>query len=141
MKQINVYTKVCLPCVDKKEWREFQRLVWDAGYEINVVRTTYDKALHQEATELWGSENYIAFVLAPNGEALNLGKAKKMFEGINNKLVEAGKTKPVRKGNKNVQRLRKAKRSIRISAVENTPGEVKVQTKARQKVFVKGAGK
>lgn len=128
---VNVYTKVCLPCVMKKDWKETQRAIWNAGYEINLIRTTYDPGYREEAEKLWGSDNYVAFVLMPNGEAVTLGKAKLMFDNIKDKLVEAGKTKPVRKGKKNVQGLRKAKRSIRMDAVEDSPVEIKVQTKTR----------
>lgn len=130
--KVNIYTKVCLPCVMKKqEWHDFQRSVWNAGYEINMIRTTYDKELHKEATKLWGDEGYIAFVLMPNSEVETLEGAKKMFEDIRNKLTQAGKTKPVRKGKKNVQRLRKTKRSIRVDSVEDSPSEVEVETKTR----------
>ena len=130
--KVNIYSKVCLPCVMKKqEWHDFQRSVWNAGYEINMIRTTYDKELHKEATKLWGDEGYIAFVLMPNGEAVTLGKAELMFNNIKDKLVEAGKTKPVRKGKKNVQGLRKTKRPIRVDAVEDSPSEIKVEAKTR----------
>ena len=128
---VNVYTKVCLPCVMKKDWKETQRAIWNAGYEINLIRTTYDSGYREEAEKLWGSDNYVAFVLMPNGEAVTLGKAKLMFDNIKDKLVEAGKTKPVRKGKKNVQGLRKTKRSTRVDAVEDSPVEIKVQTKTR----------
>lgn len=128
---IAVYTKVCLPCVDKKLWDGFQRAVWSAGYEVKTIRTTYAPELHKEATELWGNENYVAFVIAPNGEALTIKEAKKMFEEIKDKLVKAGKSKPVRKGKKNVQGLRKAKRPIRVDIVETPPAEIKVETKAQ----------
>lgn len=127
---VDIYTKVCLPCVDKKLWNEFQKAVWGAGYETHVVRTTYDKESHKEATMLWGADNYVAFVLAPNGKALSLKEAKKMFEDIRNKQVNAGKSKPVRKVKKNVQRLRKTKKPIRVDVVEDSPVEIKVQTKA-----------
>lgn len=133
-KRINIYSKVCLQCVYKDEWKEVQQSIWRAGYEFNLIRTTYDKGAHKEATELWGDENYVAFALMPNGEALTLGKAKKMFEGMKDKRVRAGKAKPIRKGNKNVQGLRKTKRPIRVDAVEDTPVEIKVETKPRQKI-------
>ena len=124
---INIYTKVCLPCVMKKEWPEFRRSVTSAGYEIKMIRTTYDQGLHKEASKIWGNEGYTAFVLAPNGEALSIPEAKKMFDGIKDKMIKAGKSKPVRKGNKNVQRLRKTKRPIRVDAVEDSPVEIKVE--------------
>lgn len=130
MNFVGIYTKVCLPCVMKKEWDKTQRAIWNAGYETHIVRTTYDAQAHKEATLLWGSDNYVAFVLMPNGEVVTLGKARKMFEEIKDKMVKAGKTKPVRKGKKNVQGLRKAKRPIRMDAVEDSPVEIKVQTKA-----------
>lgn len=132
--RINVYTKVCLPCVDKKLWTKFEKAVWSAGYDIRTIRTTYDKGLHKEATELWGSDNYVAFALLPNGEVKNIKESIKMFEEIKDKLVKAGKTKPVRKGKKNVQGLRKTKptkKPIRVSYVEDSPNEIKVQDKTR----------
>lgn len=125
--RLNLYTKVCLPCVDKKLWEGFQKAVWSAGYELNVIRTTYAPELHQEATKIWGGEDYLAFIIGPNGDALTIKEAKKMFEEIKDKLVKAGKSKPVRKGNKNVQRLRKTKRPIRVDAVEDSPVEIKVE--------------
>lgn len=131
MKQVNVYTKVCLPCVMKKNWQETQRAIWNAGYEISITRTTYDSGAHKEAMDIWGSDDYVAFVLMPNGEAVTLGKAKHMFEEIKDKMVKAGKTKPVRKGKKHVQGLRQAKRSLRVDDVEDSPVEIKVQTKTR----------
>ena len=124
---IDIYTKVCLPCVMKKEWPEFRRTVTSAGYEIKMIRTTYDQGLHKEASEIWGNEGYTAFVLAPNGEALSIPKAKKMFEEIKDNRVKAGKSKPVRKGKKNVQGLRQTKRPIRVDIVENPPSEIKVE--------------
>ena len=127
---ISIYTKVCLPCVLKKEWKELQRAIWDAGYNIETLRTTYDEGLHKEATELWGSDNYVAFALMPNGTVQSLRKAKKMLEDIKDKRVKAGKSKPVRKG-KNVQGLRKTKRPIRVDAVEDSPVEIEVQNKTR----------
>lgn len=128
---VNVYTKVCLPCVMKKNWQDTQRAIWSAGYDIALIRTTYESGAHKEAMKIWGSDDYVAFVLMPNGEAVTLGKAKHMFEEIKDKMVKAGKTKPVRKGKKNVQGLRKAKRSIRVDAVEDSPVEIKVQTETR----------
>ena len=129
--RLNLYTKVCLPCVDKKLWEGFQKAVWSAGYELNVIRTTYAPELHQEATKIWGGEDYLAFIIAPNGEALTINEAKKMFEEIKDKLVKAGKSKPVRKGKKHVQGLRQTKRPIRVDAVEDSPSEIKVQTETR----------
>lgn len=125
--RLNLYTKVCLPCVDKKLWEGFQKAVWSAGYELNVIRTTYAPELHQEATKIWGGEEYLAFIIAPNGEALTINEAKKMFEEIKDKLVKAGKSKPVRKGKKHVQGLRQAKRSVRVDIVEDSPSEIKVE--------------
>lgn len=140
MNKIVIYTKVCLPCVMKENWKELQRTMLAAGYEAKVVRTTYDTSAHKEATELWGSDNYVAFAIMPNGEAVAVGKAKKMFGEIKDKMIKPGKTKPVRKGKKHVQGLRQAKnhkRPIRVSAVEDTPVEVKVENKSRQKIQVK----
>lgn len=129
--RLTIYSKVCLPCVLKDEWQKFRRAALEAGYELDVARTTYDSKLHDEASKLWGSDSYTAFIIAPNGEALNINEAKKMFEDIKDKLVKAGKTKPVRKGKKHVQGLRKTKRSIRVDSVEDSPVEVKVENKTR----------
>lgn len=131
MNKVTIYSKVCLPCVMKQEWADIQKIIWRAGYEINIVRTTYDAQAHKEAAKLWGSDDYVAFGIAPNGEALSLKELKHMFEEIKDKMVSAGKTKPVRKGKKNVQRLRKTKGSIRVDTVEDSPAEIKVETEAR----------
>lgn len=129
-KLLPIYTKVCLPCVLKKEWQELRQAAANAGYEFEVVRTTYAKELHKEASELWGGEGYIAFVIGPNGEALSIKEARKMFDEIKDKMVKAGKSKPVRKGKKHVQRLRKTKGPIRVDGVEDSPDEIKVEVKA-----------
>lgn len=132
MNKLTVYSKVCLPCVlGEQDWREFQAKARNAGYELKVVRTNYDRGIHQEASELWGGEDYLAFLIAPNGEALTVKEATKMFDEIKDKLVKAGKSKPVRKGKKHVQGLRKTKRSIRVDSVEDSPSEIKVQTETR----------
>lgn len=138
MNKITIYTKVCLPCVYKGRWTDIQRSVWRAGYDMKIVRTTYAPELHKEATTLWGADNYIAFAIMPNGEAVAVGRIKRMFEDIHDKMIKTGKSKPVRKEKKNVQRLRKTKRPIRVDTVEDSPVEVKVETKTRQKISGKG---
>ena len=138
MKKVTVYTKVCLPCVDKKLWNDFQREVWKAGLDIKTVRTTYSAEAHADAVDLWGGNDYTAFVIVPNGDALNLKEATEMFKDINERIerldairdkrVKSGKAKPVRKGKKNVQRLRQTERPIGLDSVEDSLVEIKVET-------------
>ena len=125
-----IYTKVCLPCVLKEEWVKLQNELVEHGYKAVIRRTTYDPSLHRKATRLWGDKNYLAFAVFPDGKVVGLGEIKRMFEDIKDKRVKAGKTKPVRKGKKNVQRLRKTKRPIRLDYVEDSPSEVEVENKA-----------
>lgn len=130
MTDLEIYTKVCLSCVMGNEWAEIQTKLTKAGYNLKVKRTTYDRSLHEKATELWGGDNYLAFASFPDGKVVALGAIKGMFEEIKDKRVKAGKIKPVRKGKKNVQRLRKTKRPIRVDYVEDSPSEVEVEIKA-----------
>lgn len=129
MSRIKIYSKVCLNCVYKGEWEKIRKAIWGAGYEITTYRTTYDSKLHQKATELWGNPEYIAFAEMPNGQILGLGEIRKMLEKeIKDKLVKAGKSKPVRKGKRNELRgLSKTKRHIRVDSVEDSPSEVEVE--------------
>ena len=134
---IEIYTKVCLNCVMKDEWNDIQRTMRAKGYTWRVFRTTYQPSLHQKASKLWGDDNYIAFAVLPDGGRVAIGGLKDKMnepEQINDKLVKPGKTKPVRKGKKNVQRLRKTKRPIRVDSLEGEVGKIKVETKARPKV-------
>lgn len=129
--QLEVYTKVCLPCVLKKQWTDLQRLMTQNGYSCRVFRTTYDQALHQKATSLWGNGEYMAFAVNPDGQILSLPELRKALNRVQeptDKLVKAGKAKPVRKGKKHdVRRLPKATRSHRKNPVENPPVQATVE--------------
>lgn len=135
---LDIYTKVCLPCVMDKDWTRLQLRLIHAGYKLHVRRTTYDPSLHKQASKLWGDENYLAFAAFPDGKITALGAINDMLDNeIKDKRVKAGKTKPVRKkrSKKNdMLGLPKTPRRIRLDAVESEAVEIKVETKTRQKV-------
>ncbi len=139
MKDLDIYTKVCLSCVMGDEWVEIQTKLIKAGYNLKVRRTTYDRSLHEKATVLWGGDNYLAFAAFPDGRVVSIGAIKGMVDlaegikDIKDKMVKAGKAKPVRKKRSKKSDLRglsKTKRPIRVSYVEDSPLEIEVEDKA-----------
>ena len=134
MKDLDIYTKVCLSCVMGDEWVEIQTKLIKAGYNLKVRRTTYDRSLHEKATVLWGGDNYLAFAAFPDGRVVSIGAIKGMMEeDIKDKRVKAGKAKLVRKKRSKKSDLRglsKTKRPIRVSYVEDSPLEIEVEDKA-----------
>lgn len=132
-KTVKIYTKVCLPCVWKSKWTEIQRNLHKAGFKEQIFRTTYEPAWHEEATKLWGSDNYLAFAVLPDGAKVAIGAIMKhMNTEPKDKLVKAGKKKPVRKGKRHDLRgLSETTRPHRKNPVENPPVQVTVETKTR----------
>ena len=133
--QLEIYTKVCLPCVLKSKWTDLQRLMARNKIPFRVFRTTYDQALHSKATNLWGNGAYMAFAVFPNGKIVSLSELRRELNRIDeptDKLVKAGKAKPVRKGKKHdVRRLPKTTRPQGKNLVEDSPVEDSLQTKTR----------
>lgn len=130
---VNIYSKVCLSCVMGEEWVNIQTTLIKNGYNLKVRRTTYDRSLHELATKLWGSDNYIAFAEFPDGKVMGLGEIKGMFEDIKDKLVKEGKSKPIRKKRSRKSDLRglsKTKRPSRKNHVEGSPNASEMEDKA-----------
>lgn len=86
---ITIYTKYCAECMWPKEMMTIKNYVQHFGLELKIKRTTFRPELHTEASKLYGSEDYEAFVVV----------RKKVFtimefaESCKNKLVRKGKGK------------------------------------------------
>ena len=92
--KIYVYTKYCADCMWPEEMLAIKNYVQHFGLELKIKRTTFRPELHAEASKLYGSEDYKAFVVV----------GKKVFtimefaESCKNKLVNEGKRKDGKKG-------------------------------------------
>ena len=79
IKPLTIYSKHCIRCQ------------FHDGYVIKLCRTVLDKAYHQEATKLWGDEDYPAFVEKD-------GKVKGLKEFMDEITKPKRKKKPVKEG-------------------------------------------
>lgn len=61
-----IYTKICLHCVYGEMFQNTMNRMHKKGMYENVLRTQYLPKLHEEATKLYGNENYVAFVYFPD---------------------------------------------------------------------------
>lgn len=65
MSSYKIYTKFCLPCIAEKEIKLVQEwALKNFGHTIEVVRTTYRPKLQEEADSIFGSVNYLAFIVS-----------------------------------------------------------------------------
>lgn len=102
-----LYTKHCASCQFPEKIRELRTWCEQNNYKLEVKRTAYRPHWHKEASELWGSEDYAAF-LCKEGKVMD-------FMSWRSKT----KSKPVKGAEKenDVQGLPKAKRTNRKSRV------------------------
>ena len=106
LSEVIVWTKFCVPCVNREGWEIFEEYCKKRGVVVTVVRTTYLTQLHEQATALWGGEDYTIFI-QKNRECLDFNYAIKCIkngeeifeEPIPEKVVKIRK-KPVRGGKK-----------------------------------------
>lgn len=122
--KLTVYTKFCLDCVMPEFWKMFRQRAFDEGYTIKVIRTSYRPFAHKKAVASCGDEHYFSFAVFPDGKVLKLEGAINMWDNARNKLVKSGKKKG---GRKNVQRLPKAARTIRVDGVEDKGVDIEVK--------------
>lgn len=105
--QIKIYTKFCVKCIRPLELEAMQKWALEnTGHPIEVLRTTYRPALHQEAAILWGEDNYTSFVTI-EGNNIDFDEFyKRIKEGAKMqdfliygepKFVSKTKKKPVKK--------------------------------------------
>ena len=94
MEKLIVYTKFCLPCLMEDFWQQFQKEATKRKFEIKVIRTSYRPFSHRKAVEIWGSDDYSAFAVFPNGDALKLERIMDMWtDDVKNKMAKPGKKK------------------------------------------------
>lgn len=102
---IRIYSKFCVPCVKGDRFKELEAYCRDRGIVLELCRTTYQPALHQEATKIWGDENYTIFLRLRNGKLFDFDEAAKIIEDGGELIVEKPtekkvkiKKKPITKG-------------------------------------------
>lgn len=124
-KTITIYSKHCFKCMYGEQYNFIRNWSYSKGYDLEIKRTAYRPAWHKEATELWGGEDYSAFVVNERGKVMELSN---FLDKCRNKAVRAGKKKGTKKND--VQGLSKAKRSSRASSVAGK----KTKSKAKNEV-------
>lgn len=109
-KQAIIFSKFCLKCMWPNEAQRFTNWAAKNNVKVTVKRTAYRPSYHREATELYGSEDYMAFVYMD-------GKVTDLVS-----WAEKTKKKPVQSAKKkgapsDVCGLPKAKRADRKDSV------------------------
>lgn len=61
-KTIKLYTKVCAKCIWSDKFNELESYAQKKGAILKVKRTAYRPDWHKKAVELYGSEDYVAFI-------------------------------------------------------------------------------
>ena len=91
IKPLTIYSKHCIRCQFHDELKTLTLWATANGYAIKLCRTVLDKTYHQEATKLWGDEDYPAFVEID-------GKVKGLKEFMDDITKPKRKKKPVKEG-------------------------------------------
>lgn len=60
---ITIYTKYCAECMWPKEMMVIKNYAQHFGRNLKIKRTTYRPSLHKQASEIWGNEEYRAFIV------------------------------------------------------------------------------
>lgn len=102
---VTIYSKFCVPCVKGDSFREFEDYCRKRNVPVEICRTTYQPALHQKATQIWGNEFYTVFVALRNGKKYDFDVTMEMirdgqeiFAEPEEKKTIKIKKKPVVKG-------------------------------------------
>ena len=102
-----VWSKFCLPCIRPEAWSRFEKYCQSNGWLITMCRTTYLPKLHEQATSIWGNENYTMFVQKGSDyydfdyAVEKIDNGEELFvEKLPEKKIDIKKTKPVKVGKK-----------------------------------------
>lgn len=87
--KIYIYTKYCADCMWPDEMVAIKGYAQHFGLELVIKRTTFRPEWHKEAAELYGSEEYKAFVM----EGKKVVEIMDFAKDCKNKLIKAGKKK------------------------------------------------
>ena len=110
-KEIIVYSKFCLKCFYPNESKKMKIWADENNVNLKIRRTAYRPDWHKKATNLWGDENYEAFIVLANGEVKDFVS---FFNKTKKKPIKAGKMK----GNNGVLGLRETEGDNREIGVE-----------------------
>lgn len=97
--KITIYHKFCLECYWKDEFKTIKSYAQSKKKLLTTVRTTSDYKLHEMASNLYGSEKYLAFVYAD-------GKVTDIME-----FAKQCKAKPVKNTKAKTPRKKKNEKS------------------------------
>lgn len=125
-KTITIYSKHCFKCLYSDQFNTIKNWTTQKGYDLDMKRTAYRPSWHKEATELWGGEDYNAFVVNERGKVMSL---ENFLDKCRNKAVRTGKKKGTKKND--VQGLSKAKRTTRKNSVARKKNEAKVENEVK----------
>jgi len=103
--EVIVWSKFCVQCIRPEEWKRFEKYCQLKGWFITVCRTTYLPKLHEQATSIYGSENYTMFMQKDkmiydfDYAIKKIDDGEELFtEELPNKKVDIKKTKPAKRG-------------------------------------------
>lgn len=78
---MDIYTKICLHCVYGESFDNAMAFLHRNNIVEEIKRTTYLPDLHEQATEIYGADNYVAFVVY-NGQVMDWEEmSKKIADG------------------------------------------------------------
>lgn len=103
---VRIYSKFCVPCVKGEKYKELEEYCRERNVVLEICRTTYQPALHEEATRIWGDEKYVMFLSLLSGKKYDFDEAIELIEeGVElfeeKPIVEKKpkvKKKPIKKG-------------------------------------------
>lgn len=64
---VTIYSKFCVPCVRGDDFKELETYCRNRNVVVEIRRTTYQPAIHREATDIWGDDRYTMFLVLRNG--------------------------------------------------------------------------
>ena len=123
-----VYSKWCIECEEPGDMVTLNQWALHNELELQVVRTAYRPADHKRATEIFGSEDYPAFVVY--NDVFLLKEFVKMIRDGKNKLIKPGRDKET---DSDVQRLSTAERLAGKDSMDVPANKSKKEYKGRNK--------
>ena len=128
-KTIKLYTKVCARCMWPAKMNLLQSYAQNKGAKLKIMRTAYRPDWHKKATEIYGSEDYTAFIYE-GGRVKDFiswtGKTK--AKPVKNTKAKRTKKTKAKKAKKNdLRELPEAKGSDREDSVAVAQDETKTE--------------
>ena len=100
---IKLYSKFCVKCVKPQDFAVFEHYCMTKGYRLEVIRTSFDPKMHEEATKIWGSDTYVMFIHSNDTNMdfdYAMEKLKNGQDLFEEDFVQEVKSKPVKRTKK-----------------------------------------